>query len=361
MLGNILRNRRKQKLMEEIETEPEAPPEAFVELVQMHREDGEYQAASRVAKRGAELHPDSERILQSRADMDRVMRDLEKERLRQKIDSYPNPILFARLAELYKADGEIEAAIQVCQTGISRFESYGGTYLVLGEICLESGDYAGARVHLEKAVEKDKYNYTALRLLAEVYMHLGMPDRAARRLEEILYFAPGDESIMEMLRRAREAAGEPGPGEEETAPGELVEAGEEPEAVMAGGEAGAQPKAAAGEREINEALRSITMLSGVRGAVLVDPYGLVIAAQLKPEVDEELAGAMITNIFRTVARSAEPMGIGSFEDGLIEGEGGNIHVMGVEDMILAVFADPRVKMGMLEKSLRDFVDRVLLD
>ena len=179
MLTNFLRNRRKQKLIAEIEENPQPAPEAFVELVKLYREDGDFQTASRVAKRGAELYPQSEKILQSRADMERVSRDLEKERLRQKIDSYPNPILYARLAELYKVDGEVEAAIRVCQAGISSFPSYGGTYLVLGEICVENGDYAGARVHLEKAAELDKYNYTALKLLAQVYMQLTMPDRAA--------------------------------------------------------------------------------------------------------------------------------------------------------------------------------------
>ena len=113
------------------------------------------------------------------------------------------------------------------------------------------------------------------------------------------------------------------------------------------------------EAEINAAVHAITGIGGVKGALLVDPYGLVIAAKLDEDMEEDLAGAMITNIYRAVARSAEPMGIGAFEDGLIEGEDGNIHVMGVEDMILAVFADPSVKMGMLEKTLRDFVDKVL--
>lgn len=372
MLSGFLRNRKMQKLLDELESNPTPLPDVFVELVQMYREDGDYQTASRIAKHGAEVYPDSERILASRADMERVTRDLEKERLRQKIDSYPNPILYARLAELYKADGEVEASIRVCQSGISTFPSYGGTYLVLGEICTESGDFAGARVHLEKAVELDKYNYTALKMLAQVYMQLGMPEGAARRLEEILYFAPGDESIMEMLRQARGAAGEEPPGEEAAA-AELVEsdAGSgvevegyvEMEAVAE--EAGEEQEgpagrgAAAREAEINAAVHAIAGIRGVNGALLVDPYGLVIAAKLAKDVDEDLAGAMITNIYRAVARSAEPMGIGVFEDGLIEGDGGNIHVMGVEDMILAVFADPDVKMGMLEKTLRDFVDSVL--
>lgn len=362
MLTNFLRNRRKQKLIAELETNPKPPPETFIQLVQLYREDGDFQAASRVAKRGAELYPNSEKILQSRADMERVLRDLEKERLRQKIESYPNPILFARLAELYKVDGEIEAAIRVCQMGISQFPSYGGTYLVLGEICVENGDLAGAKVHLEKAAELDKYNYTGLKLLAQVYMQLGAPDKAARKLEEILYFAPGDESIMAMLAQARQAAGEPPPGEEPESPAmqaEIVESPVEEPAAEVEVNAEATAKTVPREREINKAIKAITDIAGVKGAILVDPYGLVIAADLKSNVDEELAGAMITNIFRAVARSAEPMGIGTFDDGLIEGEGGNIHIMGVEDMILAVFADPTVKMGMLEKTLRDFVDKVL--
>jgi predicted regulator of Ras-like GTPase activity (Roadblock/LC7/MglB family) len=382
MLTGFLRNRRMQKLLEELEASPRPRPEAFVELVQMYREDGDFQAASRIAKRGAEVYPDSERILASRADMEQVTRDLEKERLRQKIESYPNPILYARLAELYKADGQIEASIRVCHTGISTFPVYGGTYLVLGEICMENGDYQGARVHLEKAADLDKYNYTALKLLAQVYMKLGAADLAARRLEAILYFAPGDESIVEMLRQAREAAGEPPPTEVPVAaevlesPDEAAdEQADEPEAYVemeavpeegyereegyrgAGG--GGDGAEIGREVEINAAVHAITGISGVKGALLVDAYGLVIAAKLGEDVEEDLAGAMITNIYRGVARSAEPMGIGTFEDGLIEGEGGNIHVMGVEDMILAVFADETVKMGMLEKTLRDFVDKVL--
>ncbi|MHC4247927.1 MAG: tetratricopeptide repeat protein [Planctomycetota bacterium] len=362
MLANFLRTRRKQKLIEELNSNPQPSADTFVELVKFYQEDGDLQAASQIAKRGAELYPDSERMLQSRAAMESVMRDLEKERLRQKIESYASPILFGRLAELYKVDGEIEAAIYVCREGIRSFPSYGGSYLVLGEISLENGDLADARVQLEKAAELDKYNYAALKLLAEVYIQLEMPDKAARRLEEILYFAPGDEQITEMLERARDAAGTlPGDKEEATAEvvGTVGDEDAEDEPVAAVIEDGSPSRAPARERDINEAIGFIADIKGVGGALLVDPYGLVIAGDLKTDIDEELAGAMITNIFRAVARSAEPMGIGSFEDGLIEGEGGNIHILGIEDMILAVFASPGVKMGMLEKSIRDFVDQVL--
>lgn len=368
-LSGFLRNRRRQKLIEELENNERPSPGVFVELVQMLREEGDYQSAVRVAKRGGELYPDSESMVQTRSDMERITRELEKERLRQKIENYPNPILYARLAELYKADGQTEAAMRVCQAGISSFPQYqyGGTYLVLGEICFDSSDYAGARVHLEKAAELDKYNYTALKLLAEVYMKLSLPGLASRRLEEILYFAPGDEAVIDALALALapqdlpRAVGEGEGGEApeavllEPAPG----AGE-PEAALVGSEAvEAAPPAVKGEQELNEAIRTITAVSGTTGAILTDPWGLVIAADLGKELDEQLAGAMITTIFRSVSRSAEAVGIGTFEDGLIEGEKGNIHLMGVEDMILAVFAEPTARMGMLEKSIRDFCDRIL--
>jgi predicted regulator of Ras-like GTPase activity (Roadblock/LC7/MglB family) len=148
---------------------------------------------------------------------------------------------------------------------------------------------------------------------------------------------------------------EPAPGEEAVE----AEVGVEERAEVSEGAGGGGAVEIGREVEINAALYAIASITGVKGALLVDPYGLVIAANLTEDVDENLAGAMITNIYRAVARSAEPMGIGAFEDGLIEGERGNIHVMGVEDMILAVFAEPSVKMGMLEKTLRDFVDKIL--
>jgi predicted regulator of Ras-like GTPase activity (Roadblock/LC7/MglB family) len=43
----------------------------------------------------------------------------------------------------------------------------------------------------------------------------------------------------------------------------------------------------------------------------------------------------------------------------VEGETGNIHIVQLDEMILAVFAKSDVKMGMLEKSIRDFAGAVV--
>ena len=53
------------------------------------------------------------------------------------------------------------------------------------------------------------------------------------------------------------------------------------------------------------------------------------------------------------------LNVGEFEEGLVEGESGNIHILHVEEMILAVFAKSDVKMGLLEKSIRDFAGTII--
>ena len=64
---------------------------------------------------------------------------------------------------------------------------------------------------------------------------------------------------------------------------------------------------------------------------------------------------MITNIYRTTVQSADHLSVGEFEDGLVEGEHGFIHVFNISEMILAVFADVQIKQGMLLAAVRDFV------
>ncbi|HHN46909.1 MAG TPA: tetratricopeptide repeat protein [Planctomycetes bacterium] len=382
LLSNFMRGWEKRRLEALMEKNPRPPAEVFVRLAVIYQDTGDITAASRVAKRGQQLYPHNMDISRASKSMDKVVRELEKERLRQKIESYPNPILYARLAELYKTDGQIDASVKVCQAGIRAFPDYGGTYLLLGQMCFEQEDFPGALDYLEKAVELDRYNYMALKLLADTYTRLGRHNDAVERLEAILYFAPGDEQVTQALAVAKRAAGvaEPSPQEASSAappapPTRVKEASaappppapptrvkaQEPARVKADTVTREKKMKAAAKKQVayEGALNILKTIDGVRGALLVDAYGLVIASYLDDSVDEELAGAMITNIYRATARSAQQMGLGTFEDGVIEGEEGNIHIITIQDMILSVFALATIRMGLLEKAIRDFAAVVM--
>ncbi|MBI3828909.1 MAG: roadblock/LC7 domain-containing protein [Planctomycetes bacterium] len=323
--------------------------------------------AAQVLKLGVSRFPSAPEISRRQAEAEKVERESEKKRLTDKIQTHPNPILYARLAELYKADNEIEKTIQICQAGIKAFPKYGGTYLVLGQIYIEKQKWDEALSQLEKSVELDKYNYMALKLLAQVYMQANRPADAARKFEDILYFAPGDEAILELLKKAREAAGVPATAPDSTAIAR--------EAAISGGRKAVDPGVSGGRKTImlgrladqqagtatsmrdktlNDGILALRGVEGVNGAILVDQFGLVVAANLDASIDEGLAGALITNVYRTASSNAVKLNVGQFEEGIIEGETGNVHIVQFGDMILAVFAQTNVKMGLLEKTIRDF-------
>ncbi|MBN1810054.1 MAG: tetratricopeptide repeat protein [Planctomycetes bacterium] len=368
IISSLVRGWEKRRLEKIEKNSPRPPAEVFIRLYEIYHSEGEVNAASRVAKRGMRLYPHNPDIGKASRDMDRMVREIEKERLRQKIESYPNPILYARLAELYKTDGEIGASVKVCEAGIRAFPDYGGTYLLLGQICFDQEDFDGALSYLEKAAELDRYNYMALRLLADTYMKQGRYMDAVQNLDAILYFAPGDEQVLDALKAAKTAAGiqeevppEAAPAEAVPAPAPTTKVKPREPAKGASTVARQMKMKAAAKKQVayTDAIEILKTIEGVHGALLVDAFGLVIASYLSQDVDEELAGAMITNIYRSTARSAQQMGLGSFEDGVIEGESGNIHLIAIQDMILAVFAAATIKMGLLEKAIRDFANAVL--
>ena len=349
--------------IKKLEAQMAARPTAavFVELASLYREAGEEAKATQLLKRGASMFPTSNEILAMQKDAEKASREAEKQRLHEKIRANANPILYARLAELYKSDGDLNNTIEVSRAGIKQFPKYGGCFLVLGQVYYERKEVDNARENLEKAVELDKYNYMALKLLAQVYLELNPPADAVKKLEDILYFAPGDEAIKTMLAEAQRVAGI-GPAKAPAAAGEPDKApaahrtpqGKAPEAAPR-----RSASSALKDVDIGAEIKVLKEVPGVMGAMLVDAYGLVIASALDDNIEEELAGALITNIYRTASTNAPYMGVGTFEEGVVEGEDGHIHLMLMGDMTLAVFATSALKLGLLEKKIRTFAESIL--
>ncbi len=370
-LGQWRTNSRIQKLEQALAVK--ASPSLYLQLADAHTDSGNQTKAAQVLKLGAARYPDAPEVVRRQAEAEKYEREMEKKRLVERIQSHPNPILYARLAELYKADDEISKTIDTCQRGIKAFPKYGGTYLVLGQIYAEKKQWMEAAGQLEKSVSLDKYNYLALKLLASVYMQVGRPADAAQRLEDILYFAPGDEAILDLLKKAKDAAdalqpkpagtGAASPSGAHAKPGSGKNL-PKPNASRSGAGmarvSGIIPKPASPKDQVYaKGLAAMRAVAGVSGAILVDQYGLVIAADLDPALDEGLCGALITNVYRLAASNAVKLGVGQFEEGIVEGHDGNLHMLQFDDMILTVFASPEVKLGMLEKSIRDFATSAL--
>jgi predicted regulator of Ras-like GTPase activity (Roadblock/LC7/MglB family) len=326
-------------------------PAAVLQLAEAHKVAGNMHRAAQILKLGAARFPRATEIVNRHHEAERIERENEKKRLIEKIQNQPNPILYTRLAELFKIGGELDKTIETCQKGIRAFPKYGGAYLVLGQIYAEKKQWGEAAAKLEKSVELDKYNYLALKMLAQVYAEQGRLADAVKRLEDILYFAPGDEAALELLKKAKAKLALPAAKTMVEMP--EVKAQAEPTAQKKNGEK--ETVLLPRDRQFAKGLAALRNIQDVTGAILLDQYGMVMASGLDAGLDEGLAAALVTNVYRAASGNAVKLGAGQFEEGLIEGERGNVHILLSAEMILAVFAKPDVKLGLLEKGIREFV------
>jgi predicted regulator of Ras-like GTPase activity (Roadblock/LC7/MglB family) len=347
----------------EAQLQGRSTPQLYLQLADAYREAGSPQRAVQILRLGSTRFPNSADLRRREQEAEKLERENEKRRLHDKLRSAPNPTFYARLADLYRTDGDIERTTQICEAGMKAFPRYGGTYLVLGQVCMEQEKWEEAKAQIEKAVELDKYNYLGLKLLAQIYMRLGKPAEAAKQLEQILYFAPADEATKEALKKAQEAAGTAKVTETAVAaprgPVEAPRPAAAPERRRLTGLIGAAATASPREQTLSDGIERLSRVEGVQGALLVDQYGLVVAASLDPALDESLVGALVTNIFRTASGEAPRLSAGVFEEAVIEAERTNLHVAQCGEMILAVLASPGVRPGMLEKNVREFTRAVL--
>ena len=99
---------------------------------------------------------------------------LEMER---RVERDPFSLLFAPLAEMYRAAGRLTDAERVLSLGLQRHPEHHSAATALGRVLLEQGRRDEARAVLEEVVARVPDNLLAVRLLAEV----GAPPQAPAR------------------------------------------------------------------------------------------------------------------------------------------------------------------------------------
>jgi predicted regulator of Ras-like GTPase activity (Roadblock/LC7/MglB family)/thioredoxin-like negative regulator of GroEL len=374
-IRNLLRNREKSQLEEALRKDPS--PSVYVRLARMYQEEGDLAQAAQIAKRGAAKFPESAEMGSAEQDLVRLDRDAECKRLRERIDNYPNPRLYSRLAELLRADGKADEARSLIARGLRNYPTYGGLHYVLGLLANDEDDLEVASKHLKEATEDDTFNYAALKLLAEVCVKLERPAEAVEAYAKILAFAPDDEEIKD--RRARlmveegieESAKKQEParkvspsmdtkvmGTEEVAAGMAAEEAKQGAASASAGTK-LMPTEEAEDSELAPAIRELTSGAGIEGAVLVDNYGLPVASSLPEGTEEALAAAMTTGIRRSASPACGEVGLGAFEEMVVESAGGSIYVYALREMTLAVFTKSSAKAGMVERKVHVFAEKAL--
>src|SRR5436853_5981774 len=84
---------------------------------------------------------------------------------------------------------------------------------------------------------------------------------------------------------------------------------------------------------------------GVIGGLLVGRDGLVIQTLMIEEDDAEVLGALAANMFDTIARTTQRLGIGPLNDTIVGARDGSLQIRGAGELVLVVICDNHVRLG----------------
>ena len=141
----------------------------------------------------------------------------------------PNSFCFAQLSELYRKLGLLDDAIFVAKRGVEVHPDYVGGHLALGKAYFDRGLKPDSREALERVVRTTPENYTAQKLLSQLYLELNDVDLAKKTLQTVLDLNPDDVESRLSLEALSRGGGTDSPvetgleGEEELEEAEIVE------------------------------------------------------------------------------------------------------------------------------------------
>lgn len=181
-------------------------------------------------------------------------------RLSAELRESPEPVTFARLAELLHDQGRLVEARSMCGQCIARHPAYMPVRTIMARICEAEGDVERAEKELALVVGAQPHNRVARVALAELLLRRDSVAKAKEHLEYALFLAPGDQEARRMLAQAS--------GRDAARSAEI-------EAPTAAPQPGPTSRAAS---TVDRALGQVSDTEGVRAAVLVDHNGLPIGA-----------------------------------------------------------------------------------
>ncbi len=132
--------------------------------------------------------------------------DPEIERLRKKVENYPSPSAYNRLAELLRDSKDYDGVKSVCTRCIREFKRNGTAYIILAEVYINQGNHSDATSLLEDAIKQDPRSAEAFCMLASAHEASGATQDAIACLHKALDLKPGDAEIQERISKVSTSA-----------------------------------------------------------------------------------------------------------------------------------------------------------
>lgn len=124
----------------------------------------------------------------------------------------PDSLVFARLADACRKDGDPERALSILADGIGRHPDYPSAHIVRARCLVDLDRLADAEASLRRVIELDGQNLVAIQGLANLAERRDDPIEAVRWYEQIATLDPMNVEATAALERLRPAPPPPTPG-----------------------------------------------------------------------------------------------------------------------------------------------------
>jgi len=107
-----------------------------------------------------------------------------------------------------------------------------------------------------------------------------------------------------------------------------------------------------------DVLAQLNKTSGVTGSLVVGNDGIVIAADLNSQTDDDTVGALASSIAATVRKSLDAMRSGELAQVTVESESRKMFLSNAGIGTLVVTTEPRVNIGLVRLEIRNAVEQL---
>jgi uncharacterized protein len=109
---------------------------------------------------------------------------------------------------------------------------------------------------------------------------------------------------------------------------------------------------------MHKILTELNKMRGVRGSMLVGKDGMLIASDLKVEVNDEAIGAVASNVLAALRRALERMQLGEFKRYVVSGKAARIAMYQVGPAILMLLLEKDANLGLITVEIRESIKEI---
>ena len=110
---------------------------------------------------------------------------------------------------------------------------------------------------------------------------------------------------------------------------------------------------------MREILQKLNKTNGVRGCMIVNRDGIVVASDFAEEVDEHGVGAVASSILSALEGALKRIGMGKFSRFIIVGSENKVAVVNAGPAVLLILLQRDVNMGMVNVDIKEAAANVM--